>query len=333
MSQYLVVANQTASSPSLAQCVATLAGRDPEANFTLLVPATPVAHLAGFEEGDARSIARRVAQAGKASLEAAGTRVTRAVVGDASPLLAIDDELREHPGTYASIIIATLPPGMSRWLRVDLPERTEDKFGISVVHVTAQPSPNLALPPGDDGEGDGSSTIPVVVSHLIRALAGNTPLPMREARRALQALGPVVVPYVAEATNNRDANIRMGAFKVLAKTATAEAAPTLIEALEDPDGGIRWLAAEGLVRAGPKALAPLLLALIRRSDSAWLQDGVRHVLHGMRGQPDYPAEALAPLDRRLNGLSGSVTVMTAANDALKALRAAAVTEGVSAASS
>jgi PhnB protein len=53
------------------------------------------------------------------------------------PLQAITDELRTHPG-YATLVICTLPPGISRWLKLDLVHRAERKFGLRVIHVVAQ---------------------------------------------------------------------------------------------------------------------------------------------------------------------------------------------------
>jgi hypothetical protein len=64
--------------------------------------------------------------------------VVAARVGDGSPLQAIADELTQHPG-YDAILISTLPPGMSRWLRMDLPRRVARQFSIKVIHVVAQP--------------------------------------------------------------------------------------------------------------------------------------------------------------------------------------------------
>lgn len=52
--------------------------------------------------------------------------------------MAIDDELREHPG-YDAIIISTLPAGLSRWLKMDLPHQAEKRFGLPVVHLVAKP--------------------------------------------------------------------------------------------------------------------------------------------------------------------------------------------------
>ncbi len=68
-------------------------------------------------------------------------RVTRASIGDTSPIMAIDDELREHPANYDAIIICTFPVGVSRWLKLDLPTQAQQAFKLPVVHVVAQPIP------------------------------------------------------------------------------------------------------------------------------------------------------------------------------------------------
>jgi hypothetical protein len=54
-------------------------------------------------------------------------------------LQAITDELLAHPG-YDTLVICTLPPGISRWLKLDLVHRAERKFGLRVIHVVAEAS-------------------------------------------------------------------------------------------------------------------------------------------------------------------------------------------------
>lgn len=140
MARYLVVAHQTADSPELSERVRALAISDPAAEFVLLVPATPIAHLLTWVEGEAREVARRRAEAAKARLEEAGAKVVRTAVGDPSPLQAIDDELREHPAYYDAIIFCTFPSGVSRWLGLDLPHQAERRFALPIIHVVAEPA-------------------------------------------------------------------------------------------------------------------------------------------------------------------------------------------------
>lgn len=138
MARYLVVAHQTAESDELRQRLIEFAAEDANAEFVLLVPATPVNDLLLWEEGRSDEAAHRRAQAARDHLESAGVRVVEAKVGDADPHAAIADELRSEP-PYAAIVISTLPPGMSRWLRLDLPARVRRLAPQSqVVHVVGR---------------------------------------------------------------------------------------------------------------------------------------------------------------------------------------------------
>ena len=145
MARYLIVAHQTACSPELLDRVTALAGADPGAEFTLLVPATPTGHLLhNWEEGEARQLARKRASEAMATLSAAGIPVAAARVGSHSPLEAVGDELQAHPG-YDRIVLSTFPPGVSRWLKGNLPAILERRFRLPVDHVVAPartPSPS-----------------------------------------------------------------------------------------------------------------------------------------------------------------------------------------------
>src|SRR5262245_10135197 len=122
MARYLLVAHQTAESEELQQGARALAGEDPDAEFVLLVPATPVGNLLVWEEGQTAEVARRRAASARARLEQQGLRVVEARPGDQDPVAAIADEL--HSGVrYAAIVISTLPAGVSRWMRMDVLSR------------------------------------------------------------------------------------------------------------------------------------------------------------------------------------------------------------------
>uniref|UniRef100_A0A7V4EG87 Universal stress protein n=1 Tax=Thermus tengchongensis TaxID=1214928 RepID=A0A7V4EG87_9DEIN len=135
MARYLVVAHRTAKSPELARKLAELRSRDPEARFVLLVPAVPPAGWV-YEEGEIQRQAKEEAEAAKAALEAQGISIEEAKPGDVSPILALEEELMAHPGQYQAIVLATLPPGLSRWLRLDVHSQAE-RFGLPVIHVIA----------------------------------------------------------------------------------------------------------------------------------------------------------------------------------------------------
>lgn len=138
MSKYLVVTHQTALSPDLHRKVIALVAEDPAAEFAVLVPEAPGVPMTW--EGETVDVARHRAEAATALLEEiARARVFRTAVGAPEPLQAIADELVMHPG-YDALIICTLPPGISRWLKLDLVHRAERKFGLRVIHVVAAAS-------------------------------------------------------------------------------------------------------------------------------------------------------------------------------------------------
>ena len=135
MPRYLVLANQTAASPELTSAVREILQKNPDTEFVLVVPATPVEDLLDWQEGDCETIARRTAQAAKEHLQTAGAKVVRAEVGDASPVKAIENELEHHEEKYDGIVISTLPLQRSRWVALDQPRRIERRFKLPVKHV------------------------------------------------------------------------------------------------------------------------------------------------------------------------------------------------------
>jgi hypothetical protein len=131
----LVVANQTAAGAPLRAEIKRRMESAP-CKFVLVVPATPPHEHATYTEGEAAAIARDRMEEAVAALRGLGTDI-EGRVGDASPVLAIGDTLIEHPDAD-EIILSTLPPGASRWLKRDLPHRVEQRFRLPVTTVIAE---------------------------------------------------------------------------------------------------------------------------------------------------------------------------------------------------
>jgi hypothetical protein len=103
------------------------------------VPATPVRHLLRRgDEHDAEVAATKRADSARSMFGRKGIHLASARIGAASPVDAVDDELRDNPG-YAGVVISTLPKEKSRWLRMDLPRTVEAKHRLPVYHVQAHP--------------------------------------------------------------------------------------------------------------------------------------------------------------------------------------------------
>ncbi|HKF16345.1 MAG TPA: hypothetical protein VKF14_03980 [Candidatus Dormibacteraeota bacterium] len=146
MAKYLLVAHQTAESEELLEAAKNLARDDPEAEFALLVPATPVGKLLVWEEGETVDVARRRAASARARLESHGLRVEAARTGDQDPTAAIADEM--HAGRqYDVIVISTLPAGVSKWLGMDVLSRVRRNFPRHrVIHVVAAAATGAEAP-------------------------------------------------------------------------------------------------------------------------------------------------------------------------------------------
>jgi hypothetical protein len=133
----LVVANQTACGGALLREVRRRVERE-KCTFTLVVPATPPQEHATWTEGEAHEIARARMEEAVERFRREGAEV-KGVVGDASPVLAIADVLILAP--HDEIVLSTLPPGASRWLKKDLPHRVEQRFRLPVTTVIGDPVP------------------------------------------------------------------------------------------------------------------------------------------------------------------------------------------------
>jgi len=150
MARYLLVAHQTAESQELREQVTALVQEDRAAEFVLLVPATPVGLLpaVGGEGRTAVQVARWRGARARSLLEEVGARVSAVRIGSYDPLIAVEEELRA--GDYSVVVISTLPRGLSRWMRLDLPRKVARRFpSVRMVHVTAQP-PMAAVTPSTE---------------------------------------------------------------------------------------------------------------------------------------------------------------------------------------
>lgn len=140
MAKYLVVAHETVTNPLLLEQLKKIEEEDQLAEFTLLVPATPVRHLL-FRHGteqEAAAIARELAEKARKAFEKNHVNFVDARVGSESPEDAIDNEVKANPD-YVGFVISTLTQEKSRWLRLDLPKLVQSKYGLPVHHVKAPP--------------------------------------------------------------------------------------------------------------------------------------------------------------------------------------------------
>ncbi|MEO8293063.1 MAG: hypothetical protein ABI635_07960 [Actinomycetota bacterium] len=134
--RYLVVANLTVAGESLATKVRECMREGP-CTFHVVVPASADPRVLTWTEGAVLAAARGRLDAALSELLTLGAEV-EGEVGDWTPMAAIEDALRAE--RFDEIIISTLPPGLSRWLNLDLAHRAAERFHLPVSHVVSATS-------------------------------------------------------------------------------------------------------------------------------------------------------------------------------------------------
>jgi hypothetical protein len=146
----LIVANQTLGGQHLLDAVGERMRQGPH-QFTLLVPAgapptlqnvNDMAIGAGYGTLTAEATfaaAHKRLEYGLASLRAAGA-TAEGCVGVHDPVRAVR-EMNERV-RFDEIIVSTLPPGVSRWLHLDVPHRIGRACHHPVTVITASASPS-----------------------------------------------------------------------------------------------------------------------------------------------------------------------------------------------
>ncbi len=136
MRRYLIVANQTLAAGALLAKVRSLHDAGP-AEFHVLVPAShPGDHA--WTDGEVLLTAQRRLERCLAMFAAQGIEAD-GEVGDPHPVEAIRDVWRRGE-RFDAIVLSTLRPGLSRWLKLDLISRVEG-FGLPVHHVIGELEP------------------------------------------------------------------------------------------------------------------------------------------------------------------------------------------------
>lgn len=137
MRSYLIVANQTFASPTLAAAVAERVQAG-EATFHVVVPATPIGHGLTWDERESHAAAEARLADILARLRGLGAEAT-GEVGSKDPVAAVHDAMRSR--RVDEVILSTLPVGISRWLGQDVPNRLRGSIGVPLTVVTAPREP------------------------------------------------------------------------------------------------------------------------------------------------------------------------------------------------
>jgi hypothetical protein len=137
MPAYLIVANLTLGGDALWSEVRDRLASGP-CRFHVIVPASHDPMAGTWTEQQARAEASERLERALVKLRGLGAEAT-GEVGDIRAVDALLDALDER--RYDEVIVSTLPPHASKWLRMDLVSRMRRATDVPITHVVGQHEP------------------------------------------------------------------------------------------------------------------------------------------------------------------------------------------------
>lgn len=141
MARYLLLCCDVDGSPELVSSAREILGRDPGAEFVLLVPATPLPAIDSLFSPYATPTqrARHRAQQMRSRLENGGVPPLATRLGNGDPMQAAADALRF--ADYAAVVVACPPRAFMHRLHRDLACRLAERFpAVNIVHAADRPA-------------------------------------------------------------------------------------------------------------------------------------------------------------------------------------------------
>jgi GABA permease len=136
MRRYLVVAHKTLGGEHLVEHLRELRRAHPGSRFHLVVPVHHPDHA--WTDGEVTAGAERTLDEMLERLAAMGMGAT-GEVGDANPVYAVGVVLRrEGAQSFDGLVLSTLPRGISRWWRFDVPRRMRAEYpDLPLTHLVS----------------------------------------------------------------------------------------------------------------------------------------------------------------------------------------------------
>jgi HEAT repeat protein len=159
--------------------------------------------------------------------------------------------------------------------------------------------------------------IEVDIESLVALLDSNNPVEREQARESLISSGRAAVVPVLQQLKKGNQRSGWEAAKILGAIGDPAAASALTELLDHEDHDIRWVAAESLIALGREGLRQVLMALLSKADSIWVQKSAHHVVS--RFVKDRSYQFLNPLLSAFDAFEPAVAIPHAAFCALHEL--------------
>ena len=140
------------------------------------------------------------------------------------------------------------------------------------------------------------------IQKLIDQLESKSGSERKNAREKLVVKGKNVLKYLVNLLDSPKYMTRWEAMKTMEEIGDAESIPVFIEAFEDDESEIRWIATEGLIRIGIQSIGPILRTIIDKSNSnsVFVFSEAHHVFYDLKKRGVLPEDF--PIDKLLSVL-------------------------------
>ncbi|HEY3992713.1 MAG TPA: HEAT repeat domain-containing protein [Ktedonobacteraceae bacterium] len=170
----------------------------------------------------------------------------------------------------------------------------------------------------------GRTGSPEAVPALLNALSGADERMSSQIFMALVGLSHVAVPMLLDCVHSNSSWMRWHSIRALGAIRDPRALPFLVNALQDVDHSVAWMAAKGLVPFGRESVEPVLHMLTTANMTPWVVETASYVLHTQCQAYSELKPYLDPLLQQMHQAGYRAGTGIAALKALEQLRASGV---------
>ncbi len=163
--------------------------------------------------------------------------------------------------------------------------------------------------------GDASAVQP-----LLDALQGADEQLGSQIFSSLVKLGHVAVPALLERSKSSSPWVRWQCIRTLGEIGDRRAAPTLVEAMRDPDHAVAWMGAKALANFGIPSIEAVLKMLMTTEMTPWLVETASYVLRSQSHRHPKLRPYLEPVVQQMHEVAFRVGTPQAAHKALSQMR-------------
>lgn len=173
----------------------------------------------------------------------------------------------------------------------------------------------------------GRTGSPAAVPALLDALSSADERLSSQVFMALVGLGHVAVPVLLDFAQSKSGWMRWHSIRALSAIRDPRALPVMVNALQDADHSVVWMAAKGLEPWGRDSIEPVLHMLCNTRMTPWVVETASYVLHAQCQKHSELKPYLDPLLQQMHQAGYRSSTSVAALKALEQIQTSGVLKG------